>query len=393
MAERGQDVARDETDEVPLSESEAAEALAVSWKERRQEIAKISKSRQFGSTSNHRFGASAAAGARKSFKVEIEELKSKTKCRRCGRVGHWKRECTFPPMKSESSSAPQASTAGTSSTSNVGYVHWEDAAQDAGDDLLDQFPGATFIGSTSLVNVHAAGLVSSPGYGVVDSGCGKTLVGAQTLRHLEQMINKAGYGPIRQSTEENTFRYGNGAIKKTNRVVHLPLGLAGKAGLISAAVIQGGAPVLLGRPTLEALDVRLNFKDRLMQFLDSRATMQTNSAGQLLVDVLQYPQGDRQIEKSQDPPPPPVAADQVHQHHEQARSSKNKKKVTLKNKECRCLLAQCKQHGKRQSEGIAVAELFSPPRFTTQAELRGLSGLAFDIKQGYDLHNRKPKNK
>ena len=33
----------------PLSESEAAEALAVSWKDRRKEITSFNKGRQFGS--------------------------------------------------------------------------------------------------------------------------------------------------------------------------------------------------------------------------------------------------------------------------------------------------------------------------------------------------------
>lgn len=75
MVEHGQEVPSVDEEEPPLSESEAAEALAVSWRERRQEIAKVSKTRQFGHASHGRFGSSAAGGAKKAFKVEIEELK------------------------------------------------------------------------------------------------------------------------------------------------------------------------------------------------------------------------------------------------------------------------------------------------------------------------------
>lgn len=166
-------------------------------------------------------------------------------------------------MKPENNnSSAQASTAGTSSTANVGYVHWDGEDQEEAD-VWSQFPGATFVGS-AMVDIHAAGLVSSPGFGVVDSGCGKTLVGIETLLQLERMIDASGYGPVRYAKEENTFRFGNGAIEKTDKIVHLPLGLGGRQGVIKAAVIQGAAPLLLGRPTLETLDVKLNFKDRVM---------------------------------------------------------------------------------------------------------------------------------
>ena len=36
--------------------------------------------------------------------------------------------------------------------------------------------------------VLSSGLVSSPGYGVVDSGCGRTLVGRKTLEQLTALI-------------------------------------------------------------------------------------------------------------------------------------------------------------------------------------------------------------
>ena len=75
-------VASDANGAAEVDESEAAEALAISWRERRQEINKLQKSRR-----------GQAASTRKSFRVEIEELKKRTRCRRCNRLGHWAREC------------------------------------------------------------------------------------------------------------------------------------------------------------------------------------------------------------------------------------------------------------------------------------------------------------
>ena len=43
----------------------------------------------------------------------------------------------------------------------------------------------------------------------------------------------------------------------------------------------------------------------------------------------------------------------------------------------------------REPSEYAVAELFSPPRFATEARNRGQKGLSFDIKQGWDLTDPK----
>lgn len=61
--------AHDEPDEV-FEESEVAEALAVTWKEKRKELGRLQRSRKFGPSTD----------LRKSYRVEIEELKKKTRC-------------------------------------------------------------------------------------------------------------------------------------------------------------------------------------------------------------------------------------------------------------------------------------------------------------------------
>lgn len=56
--------------------------------------------------------------------------------------------------------------------------------------------------------VLSGGLVSSPGHGVVDSGCGKipTIpIGVDTLQQLSQLIEAKGYCPIKYNSEDNGF--------------------------------------------------------------------------------------------------------------------------------------------------------------------------------------------
>ena len=69
-------------EEEVYEEAEVAEALAISWKDRRQELSRLQKARNFSSN------AAKSNELRRSFRVEVEELKKKTRCHRCGQLGH-----------------------------------------------------------------------------------------------------------------------------------------------------------------------------------------------------------------------------------------------------------------------------------------------------------------
>lgn len=81
LAEHGEQSGEDPSE--VFEESEVAEALAVSWKDKRKELGRLQRSRKFGAVSD----------LRKSYRVEIEELKKTTRCHKCQQVGHWSREC------------------------------------------------------------------------------------------------------------------------------------------------------------------------------------------------------------------------------------------------------------------------------------------------------------
>jgi hypothetical protein len=68
-------------------EHEIADILAVSWKEKQQELNKLKQSRQFQKE----------AGLKKTYRIEVEEFKKRTTCHRCKKVGHWARECRSKP--------------------------------------------------------------------------------------------------------------------------------------------------------------------------------------------------------------------------------------------------------------------------------------------------------
>ena len=111
-------VATPHDDEEVIEEHDVAEVLAATWKEKRAEITKLQQQRRF----------SDAKDVKRSFRVEIEEMKKRTKCNRCGRTGHWARECrqkrdAAPRWNpASSSSAPTTSGARVNKESGASMV-------------------------------------------------------------------------------------------------------------------------------------------------------------------------------------------------------------------------------------------------------------------------------
>ena len=74
----------------------------------------------------------------------------------------------------------------------------------------------------------------------------------------------------------------------------LPCFLAGRRGVISAAVVQGKAPLLISRGALQTLKACLDFQNNQIQLFDDRVVvpLATNSAGQYVINLLDKPDND-----------------------------------------------------------------------------------------------------
>ena len=70
-----------ETEATTFKEEEVRDVLAVSWKDRR--IAAAKASRNFTRVRELQL----------SFRKEVDDIKKRTKCHKCGRVGQWARDC------------------------------------------------------------------------------------------------------------------------------------------------------------------------------------------------------------------------------------------------------------------------------------------------------------
>lgn len=248
-------------------EDEVAEVLATSWKERRQELGRLQRSRQFQK-----------ANVKRAFWVEVAELKRNTSCHKCGQKGHWSRECRNQATKGAGKSTSKSST--PSSTTGAALVE-HDAQLD--------FVASVSSEPTLMEKMRQRRqlLISSPGFGVLDSGCGRTIIGRSTLKAFEQLWRKHGVASPKPFPEVHQFKYGNGETEVSSESVCVPVTLAGKKGVIRAAIVQGSAPLLISRSALKSLRASLDFdQDTLHVFGDAQVPLQVNSAGQYIVDLM-----------------------------------------------------------------------------------------------------------
>eukprot|EP00435_Cladocopium_sp_Y103_P016327 s111_g4.t1 len=368
-------------DEEAYEEKEVAEALAVSWREKRKEITKMQRSRKFG----------AANDLKRSYRVEIEELKRKTRCHKCGQVGHWSRECRSQSGKGKGRTATPASAKGSDSGAAlvqtfeehfVATVEHTSVLSDVWKRLRSSRSQPVDAAPSCCASAKATPeilLVSSPGYGVIDSGCGRTIIGQNTLDEFKQLWKARGIPTPEPMHEINHFKYGNGERETSECAMKLPVVIAGFSGIIKAAVVKGNAPLLISRNALQTLKAVVDFGQNKMNLFENKATVPvfTNEAGQYVISVL----GDSSTESSN-------RFQEVMMNEVSA-----EKTITAECLPVNCIrkfeAQACQSTEKSPSEidgkPFLVAEVFCPPRFSPLIHGVGGACKSYDLKTGYDF--------
>ena len=103
-------------------------------------------------------------------------------------------------------------------------------------------------------------LAQAPGEGMIDSGCGRAMVGEETLQEHEALLRNKGLQVVRVEDEvATTFRFGNDEVVQTNKRALIPAWIDKRSVVLNVFIVPGRALLLLSKPMLKELGGRLDF--------------------------------------------------------------------------------------------------------------------------------------
>ena len=304
-----------DTDQV-WEEAEVQVALAT-YQEVRKAINAHQKGRQYyGGKGESRGSMGYKSYMKGKKKIRIEELKLRTKCGRCGLVGHWAKECknapdqrgraamhaAQTPSSTSGASQPASSYGGSqqswyvaagSSCSSVvcsstfcniqceGYN--TDEGHKVGGIFADKDtdvdgPRLRGLGvfEKSLISSDRirplvvsstalfVGLTTNPSMAVVDTAAQDGLIGSLALERLKEQL--AAFGLRVVWTGRQAKAHGVGGAAKVLGIVAIPLGLAKSSGVLEATVVEGEVPLLLPIKLLKQLQAVIDVDEMILFF-------------------------------------------------------------------------------------------------------------------------------
>ena len=285
----------------------------------------------------------------------------------------------------------------------------------------------------------ACNLVHAAGFGVVDTGCGRGLVGEETLARHQQELNKLGKKIKELPAKMHTFRYGNGSADQTARRIELPAFVGGKELRVHLHVVPGSVPLQLSKRLLKGLGAKIDMTDNklnlskagvsvdLLELKDGSYQInlldkdQTKGLETQEVDVLKVnqmeereltPEEFHQIMIDQNDAIPPDSDDSDDGYPrlpqdvpvwqglmEEYMENQEELDAIADDPGIQCVFKHQDRKGiqqnmtevlaTRKAEALSIIELFSPRRFADLAELFGMvSRGSFDLSDGWNFNVR-----
>ena len=247
------------------------------------------------------FGTHGKGGFRfgKGSRVHVESLKLRTRCAKCGCIGHWARECTNPPdqvARNRAAAGGQAKGSVNTMAGKSGFVHIENHM--GNNYMIMNFNGAGGVPTLGMFLKRGSNSSKSPfcgicteaERGVVDTAAQSGLIGHQALERLKKSLASHGL-KVRETAKKGQAR-GVGGQAVSTGVVELPIGIAGVNGILEATVIQDDVPLLLPVSLLRDLHAQVDrFENQLvLSKFGTKTDMSVMPSGHVTVNVLEFDQ-------------------------------------------------------------------------------------------------------
>ena len=111
-------------------------------------------------------------------------------------------------------------------------------------------------------------------FGMQDGGASSVVIGHNTLMKVIDYMRGRGVGPDRFKfiATNKTFGFGGDAQRQADWSCRLPVYICGQTGYLETFVVEGSTPLLVGRPILQALQMKMDYETGKMSILGGEPT-------------------------------------------------------------------------------------------------------------------------
>ena len=243
------------------------------------------------------------------FKVHVEQLKLRTRCWRCGALGHISRECTNPPSDKGKAGGPAGPPSSSSASTRTGFFVAQEGSTDqdfftstgqkesafwlrqfvesrkASTELGAEISAESEYKERQPPSVSFCGITTGSEFGVVDTAAEGGLVGFPALQRLERRLQD--FGLCIKWIPKQSIAKGVGGRAEVVGVALIPMGIGGCNGLLEVTVVAGEVPLLLPVKLMKQLKAVIDFNQNKFVLTDEgiELPMQELASGHVVIDI------------------------------------------------------------------------------------------------------------
>ena len=169
-------------------------------------------------------------------KAKLDNLKQKLPCARCGQLGHWKDDNDYP--------------------AKVKVVNWEET-----EEQVTEEPHPSRV-TTFLSHGRERCATTS---GEIDTACARTLAETRWCEKFEVELKRHAT-PVEVVPDNETFRFGPGAVKKSSRAVIFPVAVGQNVFLLRARLLTEEVPLLISMGVVQQLGSVIDVAEKTIEF-------------------------------------------------------------------------------------------------------------------------------